>query len=206
MNGVTKVGLLTLLASSLGRVRARTWLLLGAAGIVVLGLIVGAGIWLLSWLWGQAPAVVDAGKRLGGEAVTQVEQAAPGLWERLDQWAPGLREQLARWIPAVAPAAPAQDVSGADIGPVPRYPGLVRSHFAREGQTVEVGFVGAAQFDAVLAHYVKGFGAAGYAQQVVAATPDVERHRFAREREIFDLALTRRPGGHVELQLKQSAE
>jgi hypothetical protein len=199
------LGLLALLASSVGRIRTRTWLLLGGAGIVVLGLIIAAGIALLSWLWGQAPAAVDAGKRLGGEAAAQVEQAAPGLWERLDQWAPGLREQLSRWIPGLA-AAPAQDVSGTDIGPVPRYPGLVRSHFARAGNAVEVGFVGAAPFDAVLAHYVQGFAAAGYTQDVIAAAPDVERHLFRRERETFELTLTRRTGGLVELQMKQSAE
>lgn len=204
MNGLNRLGPLALLVSSVGRIRTCTWLLLGAAGIVVLGLIAAAGIALLSWLWSQAPAAVDAGKRLGGEAAAQVEQAAPGLWEQLDQWAPGLREQLSRWIPGPAPA-PAQDVSGADIGPVPRYPDLVRSHFARTGNAVEVGFVGAAPFDAVLAHYVKGFAEAGYTQDVIAAAPDVEKHLFRREGETFELALTRRPGGRIELHLKQSA-
>lgn len=205
MNGLSRLSLLALLASSVGRIRARTWLLLAAAGIVVLGLIVAAGIALLSWLWGQAPAAVDAGKRIAAEAAAQIEQAAPGLQDRLDQLAPRLREELSRWIPGLAPA-PAQDVSGSDIGPVARYPGLVRSRFAREGQAVEVDFAGAAPLDAVLAHYVKGFTDAGYTQQVIAAAPDGERHRFVRERETFELALTRRPGGRIELQLKQFAE
>ena len=205
MNGLNRLGLLTLLASSIGRIRARTWLIAGAVGILLLGLAVAAAIALASWLWGQAPAVVDAGKRLGSETVAQVEQAAPGLWERLDQWAPGLREQVGRWIPALA-STPAQDVSGTDIGPVPRYPGLVRSHYARVGQTVEVRYAGAAPFDAVLAHYVKGFAGAGYAQEIVSAAPDSEIHRFRIERETIELALTRRPGGRVELQMSSSGK
>lgn len=204
MNGLNRLGLLALLASRVGRIRTRTWLIAGAVGVLLIGLLVAAAIALVSWLWGQAPAAVDAGKRLGSEAAAQVEQAAPGLWERLDQWAPGLREQAARWIPALA-RAPAQDVSGTDIGPVPRYAGLVRSRFARDGQTVEVGYTGAAPFDAVLAHYVQGFTAAGYSQEIVSAAPEGERHRFRRERETFELALSRRPGGRVELQLRQSA-
>lgn len=206
MNGMDRLGPLAPLAplaSRLGRIRARSWVLVGVAGIVLIGVIAAAAVLLLSWLWGQAPAVIDAGKRLGGEAAAQVEQAAPGVRERVEQSVPGLREQLSRWIPALAPV-PAQDVSGADIGPVARYPGLLRSRFLRDGQAVEVGFAGAAPFDAVLAHYVQGFAAAGYTQEIVAAAPDEERHRFVRDRKSFELALTRRPSGHVELQLKHS--
>jgi hypothetical protein len=205
MSGLIRLGLLARLASSVGRIRTRTWLIAGAVGVLLIGLLVAASIALVSWLWSQAPAAVDAGKRLGGEAAAQVERAAPGLWQWLDQWAPGLREQAARWIPALA-RAPAQDVSGTDIGPVPRYAGLMRSRFVRDGPTIEVGYTGAAPFDAVLAHYVQGFTAAGYSQELVSATPDSERHRFHRGRETYELALTRRPGGRVELQLRQSAE
>lgn len=203
MNGLNRMGPLAPLASRLGRIRTRSWVFVGVAGIVVIGVIAATAVLLLSWLWDQAPAAIDAGKRLGGEAAAQVEQAAPGVRERVEQSVPGLRDQLSRWIPALAPV-PVQDVSGADIGPVARYPGLVRSQFVRDGQAVEVGFAGAAPFDAVLAHYVQGFAAAGYTQEIVAAAPDEERHRFVRERESFELALTRRPGGRVELQLKHS--
>jgi len=201
MMGLDKAGLANRAASGLGRIRTRTWLILGAALLAVTGLIVAAGIAALVWLWGQAPAAIDAGKRYGGAAVAQVEQATPGLWQWLDHWLPGVREQLQRWIPGLVP--PAQDVSGQDIGPVPRYPGLVRSHFARDAKAVEVRFVGSAAFDAVLGHYVKGFAAAGFKQQVLAATPEREAHRFVRERETFELTVLRAVGGRVEVQLKQ---
>lgn len=202
MNPMEKLGLPGAIGSGLGRIRRRTWLIIGASVLLVIGLFVAAAIALLAWLWAQAPAAIDAGKRVGGEAVAQVEQVAPGLWQRLDQWFPGLREQLQRWVPGLAPA-PAKDVSGTDIGPVPRFPGLVRSHFARDAQAVEVRFVGSAEAAAVLAHYVKGFAAAGFKQEVLAATAEAESHRFVKGAETFELTLKRLAGGRVEVQLKQ---
>lgn len=202
MNGLNKLGLLGAVGAGLGRVRARTWLILGGSLLLVMGLMVAAAIAVMAWLWAQAPAAIDAGKRVGGEAVAQVEQVAPGLLERLDQWLPGVREQLQRWIPGLAPA-PAADVSGTDIGPVPRYPGLVRSHFARDAQQVEVRYVGRAEFAAVLAHYAKGFAGAGFKQEVLAATAEAESHRFVRAAETFELAVKRLAGGRVEVQLTQ---
>ena len=199
---MSKFWFLARAASSLRSIRMRTWLILAAVGLVILGLMAWAAIAVLSWLWGQAPSVTEAGKRLTGGAVTQIEQVAPGLKGQVDQWLPGLREQADQWLPGLAAELPASDVSGTDVGPVPRYPGLVRSHFAREGQGVEVRYTGPAAFDAVLAHYVQGFAAAHYAQEVVSATPEGEQHRFRRGQESIDLSLLRRPGGLLEVRLK----
>lgn len=182
-------------ARSLGNIRMRTWLILGAVGLLILGLMAWAGIAILFWLWGQAPGVSEAGKRLAGQAVTQIEQVAPGLKEQVGQWLPGLGQ-----------AAPVSDVSGIDVGPVPRYPGLVRSHFAREGQAVEVRYAGRAAFDTVLTHYVQGFAAANYAQEVLSATSEGEQHRFRRGQESIDLSLLRGQGGMLELRLKLSSQ
>lgn len=202
MGGWERLGPLGAIGARLGRVRARTWVALGAGVLLVVGVVAAAGIAILVWLWGQAPAAIDAGKRLGGEAVAQVEQVTPGLKEELDRWLPGLRERWARWFPGAAPV-PATDVSGVDIGPVPRYPGLVRSHFARDAQAVEVRYVGDADFAAVLAHYVQGIAGAGFTREVVAASADAETHRFARGGETFELALRRLGGGRVEVVLTQ---
>ena len=161
----------------------------------MLALLLWAGIAALSWLWGQAPTVAETGQRLAGEAVTRIEQVAPGL-----------KEQMGQWLPEVGEALPTSDVSGADLGPVPRYPGVVRSHFTRAGEAVEVRYAGRAPFDAVLAHYVKGFTDAGYSQEVVSAAPEGEKHRFARDRESIDLALLRQPGGLVDVRLRLSSQ
>lgn len=195
MSGVNKLWFLTQAASGLRRIRMRTWLILGAVGLLLIGLLLWAAIAVLSWLWGQAPAATETGRRLAGEAATRIEQAAPGL-----------KQEAERWLPGLGKALPEKDVSGADIGPVPRLAGLVRSHFAREGQSVEVAYTGRAVFEDVLAHYVQGFAAAGYAQEVMSATSEGERHRFRRGQETIELSLLRRPGGLAELRLRQSAQ
>ncbi|MEO6264928.1 MAG: hypothetical protein ABIO58_08245 [Luteimonas sp.] len=180
--------------------------MLAAVALAVIGLLVWATIATLSWLWGQAPAVAGAGTRLAGEAVTQIEQAAPGLQDQLSQWVPALlKEPLERWVPGIVDGAPAGDVSGADVGPVSRYPGLVRSYFARDGQLSEVRYTGRAAAAAVLAHYVQGFTAAGYTQQVISAAPEGEQHRFERDQDVIVLSLLRQPHGLVDVRLKVSS-
>lgn len=181
-------------ASWLGNIRARTWLILGGLAFAIVGLLVWAGIALLSWLWAQAPVATETGKRLADAAAATVEQAAPGL-----------KEQAARWLPGLGEAPPARDVSGTDLGPVPRFPGLVRSHYARDGETTEVRYAGRADFDAALAHYVRGFADAGFAQEVISATPEEERHRFRHGQESIEFALMRRPGGLIEVRLQHSS-
>lgn len=206
MSDLNRFILLEQVASSLRNMRARTWVILGAVVLGLVGLLVWAGITILSWLWAEAPAATDAGRRLASEAITRAEQAAPGLKERVEQWAPGMKEQVDRLLPGGSEAPPAKDVSGTDVGPAQRFPGLARSYFAREGQIMEARYVGRAQFDAVLAHYVQGFAAAGFTQEVMSATPDAEQHRFRRGRESIDFSLMRRPGGLLELRLKRLEE
>ncbi len=204
MSDLNKFILLQQVASNLRNLRARTWLILGAVALGLVALLVWAGITMLSWLWAEAPALTEAGRRLAGEAITQVEQVAPGLKEQVKQWEPGLKAQVDQWLPGGSEAPPARDVSGTDVGPVPRYSGLVRTYFAREGRLAEVRYTGRAQFDAVLAYYVQAFAAAGYSQEVMSATSDAEQHRFRRGQASIDLSLTRRPDGLLELRLKQS--
>lgn len=185
--------------SALGKVRARTWLILGAVVLGILGLVAWAGIALLSWLWGQFSLLGETGKRLAGETMTQVEQ-------QIEQVTPELKEQIGQWVPNLAAEPPASDVSGADVGPVPRFPGLVRSHFARAEKTVEVRYTGRAAFEAVRTHYLQGFSAAGYVQEVKEATPETEHHRFKRNEQSIDLLLLRQAGGRVEIRLMVPAQ
>lgn len=181
--------------SALGKVRARTWLILGAVVLGILGLVAWAGIALLSWLWGQFSVLSETGKRLAGETMTQVEQVTPGL-----------KEQIGQWVPDLAENPPTSDVSGIDAGPVPRFPGLVRSYFARGEKTVEVRYAGRATFEAVRAHYLQGFSAAGYVHEVKEATPETEHHRFKRNDQSIDLLLLRQAGGRVEIRLTVPAQ
>lgn len=207
MNNIDRHGFLAQATSRLKQIRVRTWLILAAAVLAFIGLLVWVGIALLSWLWAQVPTTTDVSKRFAGEAMTQVEQVAPGLREQAEQWLPaGVKEQVDKWLPGLNTELPANDVSGSDAGPVPRFPGLVRSTFAREGQVVEVRYTGSATFAAVLAHYVQGFAAANYTHEVVSATTDGEQHRFSRDAGAIDLSLLRHRGGQVEVRLTLSPQ
>jgi len=193
-------------ASVLRKIRPRTWLIIGGVVVGILGLFVWAGIAALSWLWGQVPTAATAGNRLVGDALTQIEQSAPGLKEQIGQWVPGLKDQVSQWAPSLAEDLPASDVSGTDLGPVPRFAGLVRTSFSRREGAVEVRYAGPATFEAVRAHYVQGFSAAGYAQEVLDASPDAENHRFTAGADTIEFALRRQAGGRVEVRLKSTAQ
>lgn len=179
-------------SSGLSEVRARTWLILGGAALAVLGLVVWAAIALLSWLWAQAPQAAGTGRHMAGEAMTQIEKLAPGL-----------KEEVAKWLPVAGEDLPERDVSGSDPGPVDRFPGLVRSRFARDENMIEATYAGRADFDAVLTHYVQGFAASGFTQEVLAAAADEERHQFVGASGRFEVRIGRRPGGVVEVELRQ---
>lgn len=181
----------------------RVWLILALAIVVIIGLLIWAGTAGVMWLNAQTPVATEAGKRLASEAATKVEQFAPGLKERAEQWLPGVKAELEQRLPGLGENPPVREVSGTDIGPVPRYPGLVRSRFARSDQTVEVVYVGSAEFDSVLASYVQGFATAGYSDELMSASSDGEQRRFRRGEDSIDFSIARDPNGSVEVHLKQ---
>jgi len=219
MSSFERGGLLAQAALRFKQIRTRTWLMLGAGVLGLIALMVWAAIAILSWLWSQAPTVTSVGRFADG-VVMQAEQVAPGLREQAEQWLPsglreqaeqwvptGVKEQAGKWLPGLGTDLPEKDVSGNDVGPVSRYPGLVRSHFsAGEESVLEVGYVGHAELEAVLAHYVQGFAAVGYDQEVISATPEGEQHRFQRGQEAINVELMRRTGGLLELRMKQTSQ
>lgn len=70
---------------------------------------------------------------------------------QIEQVVPGVKEQVGRWVPGFVGEPSASDVSGADVWPVPGFPVLVRSHFARGEKTVEVRYAGRGVFDSMRA-------------------------------------------------------
>ena len=176
-------------ASWVKNIRARTWLILGGAVLVILGLMAWAAIALLSWLWAQGPQLAGTGWQMADEALARVEEVAPGLKGEAEKWlpgtgwhlaneamtraeevVPGVREEAKKWLPGSIGALPEKDVSGSDPGPVNRFPGLVRSQFLRDETKIEASYVGRADFDAVLTHYVQGFGPHGVTHNGPAAS------------------------------------
>ena len=180
-------------APRLFQVRRRTWIAVGVGLLVLFGLMVWAGLALLGWLFGQAQTWMgDAPEAVRG-AVNQAEQAVPGA-----------REKIGEWVPALKPAQPQRDVSGSDLGPVPRYPGLARTLWQRDGQQVRIEYQGSVDYAKVLDHYTKGFAAQGYTQNVQSATPTAETHEYIKGSERVVLTIAELPQGRVSARLEMT--
>lgn len=175
---MNKLGLFALAArqaSGVAGVRRRSWIMLGVGLLVLLGLSIWAALAAIGWMSGQAQAWTAA---LNAAA----PRVAQGTLEQVEQVMPGAREKLGEIVPALKPGErPRRDVSGTDLAPVARYPGLTRSFWHREGKRVTVSYEGRADYGAVLDHYAKGFAALGFAQGVQSATPEAETHEYVRE-------------------------
>lgn len=163
-----------LVQETLNRLRAiprRVWLVVGGAALGLFALTIWAAVALIGSIWTQLPQMAEAGKRVLHGAVLSADQALPGIAEHAKALVPGmttLGQQAAATI----------DVSGSDIGPVERFPGLIRQQFVREPGRTSVRYVGPASLPAVVAHYRDGFAAAGYTQTVRSAAPTAEQHQF----------------------------
>jgi hypothetical protein len=172
------------------QVQRSTWLALAIGMMGVLALLIWVAVALFGWLWGQAQTLTDAAPDAARTVIAQVENTIPGA-----------REKLGEIVPALKPAPPPRDVSGTDIGPVARYPGLARSHWHREGREITMRYEGPAEYAAVLDHYVKGFAAQGYAQNVLSATPDQEKHDYLKGGDRVAFTLAQQPKGKVKVTL-----
>jgi hypothetical protein len=189
---MNKLGLLALasqFAPRLFQIRRGTWIGLGVGLVVLLGLFVWAAVALAGWLFGQAQgwlgAAQDAAAGPAQEVLEQVERVAPAAREQLDT-------HLGEYLPVLTgEPQPARDVSGEDLGPVPRYPGLVRSAWLRDGLSAAVEFTGRASYTAVLDHFAQNFSALGYAQAVLSANRDAETHAYTKGAERYNVTVTR---------------
>lgn len=178
-------------APRLFQVRRRTWVGVGLGLLVLFGLMIWAGLTLLSWLFGQAQSLMGNAPETVRGAVEQVEQAVPGA-----------REKLGEMLPTFKTATPRRDVSGTDLGPVARYPGLARTYWQRDGKQATIEYQGKADYAAVLDHYAKGFTAKGYAQNVQFAKPTAETHEYTLGSERIVLKVAQQPNGLVSARLE----
>lgn len=172
--------------------RHRVWVAAGLGILALIGLSIWGALAAISWMWGQTQGWSQ-----------NASEAARGALPRVEQVVPDARETLGEPVPVLKPAKPARrDVSGTDIGPVARYPGLVRTHWHREGKQIAVEYEGDADFAAVLDHYVKGFSARGFTQTVQTATPAMETHGYTNARERLTLIITVKPKGGISVRIK----
>ncbi|MFM9882841.1 MAG: hypothetical protein ACKVQT_07430 [Burkholderiales bacterium] len=187
---MNRLGLLAFAANfapKLARVRGSTWIAFAVGLLVLFALSLWAALSIMGWLWGQV-------QNVSGPASETMRNTAQGAVAQAEKIVPGVREKLGEFIPALKEPVSAtelpRDVSGSDLGPVERYPGLVRISWQKNGAQAVVEYGGKADYMSVLGHYAKAFAALGYTQSVESATQDAERHLYTRagERLIFSIA------------------
>lgn len=190
---MNKLGLSTLAAQfapRLTQVRRGTWIALGLGLLALLGLALWVTISLAGRFFGQAPGWLGAAWEAASEpahaALERVEQAMPGAREEL-------QARLGQLMSAPDGERPPRDVSGSDLAPVPRYAGLARTYWHRDGRQVVMEYEGRAEYESVLAHYRNGFLSFGYVETLQTAAPDGETHVYAKGDERYLLAVSRHP-------------
>lgn len=195
MNKLGLFAFATQFAPRLFQVRRRTWVAVGVGLLVLVGLLIWAAVALIGWFFGQAQGLMGA-----------APEAVRGAMEQAEQAVPGARVKLGEFVPAIKPSQPRRDVSGTDLGPVARYPGLARTYWHREGKQVTIEYEGEANYAAVLDHYAKGFAAQGFAQTVQSAQPDAETHEYIRGAERVVFKITQTPRDSVSARIETSLQ
>lgn len=183
----------TQFAPRLFQVRRRTWMVAGVGLLVLFVILIWAGLALMGWLFGQAQVWMGSAPEAARGAIEQIEQALPGAREKLGEFVPALKP---------APAPTRRDVSGTDLGPVARYPGLTRTYWQREGNRITIEYQGEADYVAVLNHYANGFAGQGFAQSVQFATPTAETHEYTKGNQRLGLKVAQLPQGVVSARIE----
>ena len=191
---INKLGIFAFAAQAAPRlfqVRRRTWIGIGVGLLALFGLLIWAAVALIGWLWGQSQGWMEKAPEAARGALAQVEQVAPGA-----------RETLGQFVPALIPEAkPQRDVSGTDLGPVARFPGLARTDWQRWGKQVSIEYEGEADYATVLDHYTKGFAEQGFAQSVQSASRTTETHDFTKGGERIALTIAQKSKDSISVRI-----
>lgn len=204
--------LLRSLLKGVSSISRRTWVIVTASVLVLLGLLIWVAITAATWLFGIAQQGADAAPATVRSVSAQVEQFLPGFQEtvrsataQVEQIIPGAQETVGALLPTLTADTPARDVSGTDPGPVARFPGLTRIEWQRAEQHIDVRYQGRAGLAEVIAHYTSGFAAQGYEQNLLSATSSEERHEFVKGGERFSLTFSLQEGDLVTVDLRVSS-
>ncbi len=197
---------------------------LGIGLLVLVALLIWAALSLVGWIWGQTQSMAgtapEALRNTAGGVMEQVKAFAPGAQGVLDQvkasvpgaqgvldqakeTIPGARELLAEVVPTIKPETTQQrDVSGEDLGPVPRYSGLMRTKWQRTGEQIAAEYEGKGDYVKVLDYYSKGFINQGFSQSVQAASTEAETHEYTKGSERFNLSVAQKPKGVISVRVE----
>jgi hypothetical protein len=167
-----------------------TWLAIAVSMMAVLAIVVVLLIEMMIWIWEPVPRTQN---------IVDKQQAIVELKD------PTKLPQVVQPMPSLVTPTPEtvqRDVSGTDPGPVARFQGLARSHWHRDGREITVRYEGNADFDAVLTHYVNGFTARGYAQQILSSDQvDGVKHEYMLGSDKVKFALSKKPKGGIKVSI-----
>ena len=190
MSRLTFLSYAATLVPGILQVRRSTWIAIGVGFMCLLGLMAWAVVALIGGLWGQAKSMAGAAPETARVVIEQAERVIPGANQAFD----ALRA-------ATKPAPPPQDVSGTDPAAVTRYPGLVRTHWQREGQEITVRYEGKVDYAALRDAYVTGFTKQAYLQNLLFSSQHEERHEFIKGNDRIQFAIARDSKDNVKVSI-----
>ena len=197
MNKLGALGLAARVAPTFLNIRRNTWIGLGVGVVALLGLLIWAALALIGWGLGQAQNMAGA-----------LPDAAKGVMQQAESMLPGVREKLGVVVPGLKSEQPAEtpprDVSGTDLAPVSRYPGLARTQWQRDDARATVSYEGKADYVAVLDHYNRDFAIQGFTQSVQSATPEAELIDYTKGSERMRFNIIKKPGGVVGVRIEMT--
>lgn len=224
------------IAPRLLRIKKGTILAILASAFFVMVLLVWLFFAVMGWFFNHSASLVENGQtgvgtllQGGVRAINESGLLIPQLQQEVNRLA-ALAEDPAAILDKIEPQAlagqlgsvvntlagkpladlPQQDVSGVELVPVTRFPGLIRSAFAAQSDSVTAEYIGSADFNSVLDHYAEGFNKAGYQHEIVSASDSVEVHRYYRlieatgKRETVQISVSRYADKLVKVSLRKT--
>ena len=190
--------------------RGKTWLAIGSGLLLLSALTIWLAFSALSWLWSQTLNVASAAPEvLRGPArsiAAQVNEVIPGARAIIDQATgslPAVRDAIGVLTPDRDAGSTLQrDVSGNDIGPVTRFPGLLRSQWQGSEKQRSVEYEGRAEIAKVIDHYAQGFAAHGFKQTILSATARLETHEYSTDGNRFTLTIEQSGKNQIRVRLE----
>jgi hypothetical protein len=196
MNGQNPLQLASSLMSRLFQISKRTWYWIAASVFVLIALIIWALVVASQWLFQQ-----------GHQSVNDLAKHAPAIKELVVGHAEGLAPGSKQVVDGVLEKlslskVPKREVSGTDIVPVPRYPGLIRTSWDQSGVAE---YEGSAAFNTVREHYSQGLIALGFSEVSISTTQESEVHEYRKNAEHFRITTAQKSTSMLHIRIEKLA-
>jgi hypothetical protein len=196
MNGSNRRQTASSLMPRLFQISKRTWYWIAASVFVLIALLVWVLVVASQWLFQQGHQSLNDIAKHAPEITKLVVGHAEGLAPGGKQVVDGMMEKLS------LSKAPKREVSGTDIVPVPRYPGLIRTSWDQSGIAE---YEGNAQFSTVREHYSQGLIALGFSEATISTTQESEVHEYRKNAEQFRITTAQKSTSILHIRIEKLA-